>query len=265
MKNLLSIIIMCVFIFSCKKKDSKEQEQVQPPVATSIDGIVISGLPSNLNGINGVFIAQKGMYYTPAGYASYYYGIVYLTHVSQSLQNIGLSLGNFVGQDNGGVLKLNNTTFKYYSIQNCYVDTSAAQNYSTGINWDLGGNTLFEPFNANITSGFPILNTSNFFPTSISKTQSVTVNFGTNNISNLDSLSVAISDGSGTIFYTQKMLPVTSNSVSFTVSDLSNIPLSTPNTRFLMSLNKYSYMFKGNKKYLFIMRTFLSSNVTVNP
>ena len=64
MKNKIQLII-CVAIIGGLSSCAKKKTETTQPVANTptINTTIANGLPSNVNAINGVFVAQKIIYY----------------------------------------------------------------------------------------------------------------------------------------------------------------------------------------------------------
>ncbi len=261
----LPLFILVVFLACKKKKDPTPIDSTTPPVNNNpANSSLANGLPANTGNINGVFLAQKLS--IPSSSFTVYQSYASLNVSGNSLQAINPISILLVGMDNAGTVKINSNILKFETINafemHRYTDTTASPNYTTGVIWYLGGNTSFSSFTTTITRGFPIISNTGFLPTTISKTQSLTINFGSSNISNADSIIVEIS---GPGLNVSKTLAGSTQSVNFTAAQLSNATVGTSNAQFLVYVKNYSNMSINNKTHVFIMMNSLSGFANVTP
>jgi len=267
MKKIEILLFAVLFILlACKKNNSTTS--TGGGYTASQNTSISNGFPASGTGsINGVLYAQHIS--VPSYSISQYYGGATFSKTAKPFSSLYALLGILLPGEQAGVLKLDSTVLKYNytSAQNninTYSDTTNTSVYSS-LKWNIGGNANFTAFITNVQRGYPIITNTNYLPTTFSKSQPLTINFGSN-YSNTDSIIVAITDNaSPTSFFIYKYIAGNVSSVTFTASQLSGASTSTTNPQIIIYAKNYSNITNGNKNYIFVMENDLTQFVTITP
>ncbi len=115
----------------------------------------------------------------------------------------------------------------------------------------------------NVARGFPLITNPNYLPNTISKAAGFTINFGTNNYANTDSIIVLLVGGQGTTSFPYKHLSGNATSVTYTSAELNNV--SSGSGQIIVYGINYSNMTVNSKNYLYIMQHDVINFLTINP
>ena len=258
--SCILIIASALLIVSCKNK--KKSAITDTPEAVNTE--IVNGLPDNPKLVNGYLYScnQTTKY---ANSSSFYYSFYVYVAFSDPARNILATFNHFsnsknFSSNNGGNIdvgsvSLNQNTINknFLSSELYYTSNLSGQSFSnTNASWSTVGNNTFKPINVSLSRGYPLINTNSLIVnTTVLKSQDLYINFG-NYISNFDSLIVSLEDGMSRVI--KKTVPVGSNSVTFTTSDMINLNTSSYGKIKFVALN-YSNMIINNKLNLFELNT----------
>jgi len=262
------VAIMSGLLMSCKKKEKKTPPEPEPSVTTEM----ASGLPSNINSINGYLYAgikyngSSSNYFVSSLYAAFSDPGRKLTtsynHFLDNISNFG-SNSNFGNIDVGSVT-LNSSFFLSRSSFDPNVFYSSINNsgpfYNTA-HWTSDGNMSFKPLDLDVPKGFPVLTYTLPF-TSISRSTGFTLNMAQCG-SNYDSITVSINDFSFPQGGIKKTVTPGVTSVTFSASDLS--PISNSSGTLAVYAYNYSNQTINNKVYLFELSNKYSQYIYIDP
>jgi hypothetical protein len=267
MKRLkITALCACLAFFSCKKTENKMPEE--PELVTTE---LRNGFPDNPALIKGYFYASvKNYNYNSSGSIDVRcYCILNdpakdllgtFEHFNDNIQFNG-SAGNIAVGD----VTFNNVSLKTNSFGNSlnYTQNTSFLSLPGSAVWKTEGNGSFKALNLNISRGFPVLvntytNTSQFYQVSISNGYKVELG---NNVSNYDSLVVALSFSGKTV---KKRLITGAASVFFSSNELS---VFSNNYSGLLTIYAYNYSTKmvENINYIFELSNKLQVNMQVVP
>jgi len=266
-KNSLLLAAILVTAIACKKSTTTTRG---PGVGTTQSTTVTNGFgTAGTNNINGVLYAQRlNISASGLNVVQYQAGATF-SKTAKPLSGLYAQLGIPLNGEQAGVLKLDSTILKYNytnanSNINTYSDTTTNSVYNSA-KWSVGGNTNFTAFTTTVTRGYPVMTNTSYLPTTFSKSQPLTINFGSNNYSNTDSLIVLITDnGSTTNFFVYKYVAGNASSVTFTAAELSAAS-TTSSPEIVVYAKNYSSSSNGGKNYVFVLENDLVNYVTITP
>ena len=265
MKKIILLASILSVVVACKKSNTTTSGGGN----TTLQNTTISnGFPASGTGsINGVLYAQSTT--IPSYSITAYAGGATFSKTAKPFSQLYTIFGVLIGYDNAGILKLDSTVLKYNTTagnQNTYSDTSTNNPIYSTVKWNIGGNSNFTGFNTTVPRGYPVIANPNYLPATFSKSQPLTLNFGTSNYTNADSIFVLITDNaSPTTSYVSKYLAGNASSVTFTAAQLSGMSTSSSSAQIVVYAKNFSNITNGNKNYIFIMQNTLVQFVTITP
>ncbi|MHB8259391.1 MAG: hypothetical protein ACYDCN_02445 [Bacteroidia bacterium] len=264
MKKTTILLTAILFtVLACKK--SSTTTSGGGGGGTTPNTTISNGFPaSGTSSINGVLYAQSIT--IPSYSITQYNGGAAFSKTAKPFSLMYTIYGILIGSDLVGVLKLDSTILKYSTTGNItYTDTTNSSIYSA-VKWNIGGNTNFGAFTTTVTRGYPVMTNASYLPTTFSKSQPLTINFGATNYSNTDSIMVMITDNaSPTSFGFYKYLAGNASSVTFAASQLSGLSTTSASPEIIVYAKNFSNMTNANKNYIFVMQNSLVQFITITP
>jgi hypothetical protein len=255
MKKLILFFSILVCLY-CKKKNSTSVST--PQSGGNTNNTIVYGLPPNINQLNGFFLSRKTHHIT-YNYLLYYVNVG-MSIIPKSILAFNPYLYIISGYDYADTIIINNIRLKYDSNFKIYTDTTASS-FTSPYTISLKGNSNFQGFSTTIRP-VPSINSTSFIPLQFSKSQPLTLNWGSGNFSQTDSIIVTIVDNSSGQ-YISKSLSGNNISCTFYPSDLSFLNPASPITQMHIYLKNYCYLSTGSKMYVFCNYLNEIANITV--
>ena len=141
-----------------------------------------------------------------------------------------------------------------------YAATPDDLDFSSGSNWNVGSSSAVTAFTYNDNSTFPKYIGN--MPTSITKSNGVTLTFNNSSLTGADSVYVVIASGSANV---TKSFAANAGTVTISAGDLSSLSVVSDNSAvFEVCPFRWSQVTKNGKNYVFIKEEAVVGNININ-
>lgn len=241
MKKDVILLIVILFVFSCKKKESTPEEKTNN---TSITNTNVTTL------YNGFLSAETITYWSSgAPQSNRYFSSATLTQIA--------SAGAIVSPSYNGTITLNNISLKAESIGTYvyYLDTTNLLNLATQRKFEFISTTSLPSFTFSNVDAFPNYPIANGYMINDTLFKTQTLALSLTNTSGYDEAACVIYDISNASNSITKVVPFGTTQITLSPSDLVNFPAGTT-VLCGLSLKKYNTQSFSSKNFRFETSTY---------